>query len=254
MIRAQARKRVPGPLGLAPADLGPGAKPLSSPGPLGKNDAAEAQAFGETALSQPFEIHLELSELVELNEVLQHSKSELIARGKGFARDPQRPQKVLSLVQGLFSPLGDGVRIRLGSAQPSHRFLKAAFAWGGDPDVGGVSAQGITRSRLGKFNRMGADQGQPVTGYIFEGVIGNWIVEYLGGTATDINSLFAVIIAHELGHQLGLGHTNSPADMLFAFGEGSRQERIKWLEQAQKRALKFSRPQVATMQVLLSKP
>lgn len=134
-----------------------------------------------------FTIDLDLSELNELNEVLEHARSGLLARGKAFHKDPKRGHRIVGVVQHHFRGLGDSVQIRLGTGAGSDRFLKAAFAWGHDPDVGGVSAKGITRSRLGKFNKMGADSASPVTGYVFEGVIGSWIVDYLGGKAVDVN-------------------------------------------------------------------
>ena len=250
-LREQKRKRIRVPQRVQPLPGRSATRPLSTPGPLGKNDAAEllAQPIG----LPPLAIHLDLAEIVELNEIVEHARSGIIARGSGFARDQKRPQKVLAIVTSLFGPLGKRVAIHLGSGSKSQRFLKAAFAWGHDPDIGGVSAKGITRTRLGKFNRMGADQSKPVTGYIFEGVIGNWMIEYLGGKA-DINNLLGTIIAHELGHQLGLGHTKLAQDIMFGFGDGSRTGRTKWLQLAQKKALKFSQPQIATMKSLLSKP
>jgi hypothetical protein len=209
---------------------------------------------GEPADLPPLMIHLHLAELVELNEVIEHARSSLIKKGAPFAKDPKRPQTVLKIVKERFRPLGKAIDLRLGSGIKSQRFLKAAFAWGLDPDVGGVSAKGITRTRLGRFNRMAADQGTAVTGYVFEGVIGNWIVEYLGGRSSNINYLFGTVIAHELGHQLGLDHTKSVANMMFGFGEGSKTDRTKWLRLADKKALGFTVPQIKTMKILLPKP
>jgi hypothetical protein len=123
-----------------------------------------------------------------------------------------------------------------------------------DPDIGGVSAKGISRSKLGNFNRMGDDQGKPVTAYIFEGVIGNWIVEYLGGKCSNIDNLFAAIISHELGHQLGLDHSNSIQNVMFNFRDGSKTERIKWLQSCEKNALKFDPNQINIMKSLLVRP
>lgn len=236
--------------GVKPTSPGSVKKPSATPGPLGKNDAAELLA--QPAKLPPLIIHLDLAELVELNEIIEHARSSLIKKGKPFAKDSKRPQTVLKIVKDLFGLLGKKIDLRLGSGFKSQRFLKTAFAWGHAPDIGGVSAKGRTRTRLGKFNRMGDDQNKPVTGYVFEGVIGNWIVEYLGGKA-NIDNLFGTIIAHELGHQLGLDHSKSAQDIMFDFGDGSRKDRTKWLQFAQKKALKFSKGQIATMKSMVTK-
>jgi hypothetical protein len=247
------RRRIPGPLGVvASPPAGVGRPPSLLRGPLGLGGVRMlvAAAMGV----EPLEIHLELSELMELNEVLEHAKSGIIKKGSPFAKDTKRPEKILNILKVIFRPLGTAISIRFGSGKPGHRFLKAAFAWGVDPDIGGVSAMGITRSKLGRFNRRGEDAGSPVTGYVFEGPIGNWIIEYLGGKSSSIENLFATVIAHELGHQLGLSHAKSPDDLMFGFGDGNREQRIKWLGLAQKRGLDFRPEQVGAMKGLLAKP
>ncbi len=130
-------------------------------------------------MAMPPTIHLELSELGTLDTVKQHKGSGLIGRGDPFSTDATRPTKILEVVRSLFLPLGEAVTIRLGDGTGSDRFLKADFAWNGDPDIGGVSAQGLGRTKLGPFNRRAVDQNRPVTGYIFEGAIGSWIVDLL---------------------------------------------------------------------------
>ena len=245
------RQRIPGPLRLKPLPIKAVSKPSTTPGTLGINDAAES--LGRPMTSPPLEVHLDLNELVELNEVIEHGRSGLFKKGKAFANDPKRPQKVLAIVASIFSPLGKAIHICLGSGTKSDRLLKAAFSWGMDPDIGGVSAKGISRTKLGNFNRMGDDQGKPVTAYIFEGVIGNWIVEYLGGKCGNIDNLFAAIIAHELGHQLGLDHSDSIQNVMFNFRDGSRAERIKWLQSCEKNELKFDPNQINIMKSLLAR-
>jgi hypothetical protein len=216
------------------------------------NDGAES--LGQPKALPPLEIHLDLTELIELNVVVEHGRSGLIKKGQAFATDSKRPQKVLEIVSGLFSPLGTAIHICLGSGAKSDRFLKAAFSWGMDPDIGGVSAKGVSRTKLGNFNRMGDDQAKPVTAYIFEGVIGNWVVEYLGGKCSNIDNLFAAVIAHELGHQLGLDHNKAIGNIMFNFRDGSKTDRTKWLQSCEKKGVQFDQDQITTMQNLVMKP
>ena len=251
-LLAKNRKRIPGPQVQKSKPAQVAVKPISTPGTMGINDAAASLSQAKTL--PPLKVHLDLAELVELNEVIEHGRSGLIKKGKAFANDPKRPQKVLAIVTILFNPLGKVIHICLGSGAKSDRFLKAAFSWGMDPDIGGVSAKGISRSKLGNFNRMGDDQGQPVTAYIFEGVIGNWVVEYLGGKCSNVANLFAAITAHELGHQLGLDHSKSIQNVMFNFRDGSRAERTKWLQTCEKNELKFDPNQINTMKSLLVRP
>ena len=154
------RKRILGPLRPKPLPIKPVSKPSTTPGTLGINDAAET--LGRPKTFPPLEVRLDLTELVELNEVIEHGRSGLMKKGNAFANDPKRLQKVLGIVTSLFSPLGKAIHICLGSGTKSDRFLKAAFSWGMDPDIGGVSAKGISRTKLGNFNRMGEDQGKSV--------------------------------------------------------------------------------------------
>jgi hypothetical protein len=246
------RRKVAGPLGVVASPPAGAGHPRPLRGPLGFDSVRMVVAHAMSV--EPLEIHLELSELIELNEVVEHAGSGIIKRGAPFAKDAKRPDKIVTILKAIFRPLGEAIVIRFGSGKPGHRFLKAAFAWGVDPDIGGVSAMGITRSKIGPFNRRGDDAGSPVTGYVFEGPIGNWIIEYLGGKSSGIDNLFATVIAHELGHQLGLSHAKSPDDLMFGFGDGNREQRIKWLGLAQKRGLGFRPEQVSAMKGLLAKP
>lgn len=202
----------------------------------------------------PLVVHLDLGEFLELNEVVQHAASGIIGRGDVFHKDPGRDGKILKVVEKMFQPLAAALTIKLGDGTGSDRFLKAAFAWGNDPEIGGMSAQGVSRSKLDKFSRMAADTGKPVTGYVFEGVIGNWILDYLGSKPVDVNNIFGTVIAHELGHQLGLDHENKADDVMFVFSGEARGKQINWLRLGERNALKFTDPQIKTMQTLLATP
>jgi hypothetical protein len=202
----------------------------------------------------PLVIHLDLAEFIELNEVIEHASSGIIARGDAFHKDPGRDAKILKVIEKLFAPLGTAVTIKLGDGTGSDRLLKAAFAWGSDPEIGGMSAQGLSRTKLDKFSRMAADTGKPVTGYVFEGVIGNWILDYLGAKPVDVNSIFATVIAHELGHQLGLDHVKASDDVMFVFSGEPRGKQIDWLRRGERGGLAFSDAQIKAMQTLLATP
>lgn len=202
----------------------------------------------------PLVVHLDLGEFLELNTVIEHKASGIIRPGDAFHKDPGRDGKILKVVEKFFQPLAAAVSIKLGDGTGSDRLLKAAFAWGNDPEIGGMSAQGLSRSKLDKFSKMAADTGKPVTGYAFEGVIGNWILDYLGSEPVQVNNIFGTVIAHELGHQLGLDHAKAADDIMFVFSGESRGNQINWLRLGERNALKFTDPQIKKMQTLLATP
>ncbi|WP_144300039.1 matrixin family metalloprotease [Elioraea rosea] len=205
-------------------------------------------------MAMPLTIHLELSELATIETVKQHAASGLIGRGDPISADANRAAKIVEIVRSLFLPLGEAVTIRLGDGTGSDRFLKADFAWNGDPDIGGVSAQGLGRTKLGKFNRRAVDQNRPVTGYIFEGAIGGWIVDLLGATVIRANNVFATFIAHELGHQLGLGHEAAKDNIMFVWADMPVADRQQYLRLANDVKLAFTEKQVAAMKATIAAP
>ncbi len=201
----------------------------------------------------PFLIHLNLAEIVELNEVIEHGRSGIIRKGAVFNKDPKRPERVLSLIRRHLAPLKQ-VSMELGLGAKSDRYLVARFAWGVDPDIGGVSAPGISRSKMGSFNKMGEDQGSRVTAYMFEGVVGRWIVDYLGGTAVNVDNLFAWTCTHELGHNLGLRHHDSPRNIMYSISGRKKEAVVKFLWSVSKGHVAFDAKQIKTMQELLGRP
>jgi hypothetical protein len=209
--------------------------------------------LGEFRVAIPLNIQLELTEFAVLDEVLQQRNTGLLGRGKVLSNDLTRPSKLLEIERQLFLPLGNAVTFKLGDGTGSDRFLKAGFSWNGDPDVGGVSAHGLSRTKLGPFNRKTEDQNKPVTGYIFEGAIGGWIADILGAVPVHANNIFATFIAHELGHQLGLAHEPQPDNIMFIWSDQPLDQRKQYLRLSNDVKLPFTKAQVTTMLGVLAK-
>lgn len=200
-----------------------------------------------------FLIHINLDEIVELNEVIEHGRSGIIKKGPVFHTDRKRPARVLTIIRQHLALL-KGLKIELGSGAKSDRYLLARFAWGVDPDIGGVSAKGMTRSKLGPFKRMGEDRGSRVTAYMFEGVVGRWIVDYLGATKVNADRLFAWACTHELGHNLGLGHHDSPKNIMYSISGREKSVIAAFLRGVSNGAVAFEAKQIKKMQNLLALP
>ena len=229
-------------------------RPGRLPGPTQQKDPSTPERWYADAT--PFLIHLDLSELVELNTVLEDRNSGLLKAGPVFNTNEDRPSEVLELVRGLFFGLSQQLRVELGSGAGAGRFLRALFLWGPDEgEMAGASAQGLTRTTLStKWQLKDAERDRNVTAYIFEGAIGNFIETHLAGVPVNVSNIFAVFAAHELGHNLGLTHELAPNDIMFVYDDRPATDQKQWLEAASAGKLRFTGEQVVTMLKLLERP
>lgn len=254
---SRARARPSGAIGIA----------HSAPGKAGSRSAAT-----------PFLIQLDLTELVRLDEpgVGKVSQSgslrqvDVFVKAGVISNDPGRPKRVLSIVQDLFKPLRREVRIELDTPASSDRLLRVSFGWpmmtkSGqpqtskkygqfyDPSFVGAGAQSSSRTRVEKFKPVKGDAGKGVTAYVFEGAVGVVVQDFFSGKV-NVDAIFATAIAHELGHNLGLKHTESPTDIMFVYAGHTEQEQKRWMSAAEKKALRFSATQISAMRKLIRKP
>jgi hypothetical protein len=183
------------------------------------------------------DITLNLEELVSLENVVQHKASGLIKPGPVFNRDPGRPAMVLNLVRNKFMAVSSHLSFRLGTGG-GRRHLLASFARSGEPQLLGRAAQWGPRGPTKSFtpDRPGH---KGVTAYIYEGAIGNEIVEMLGSSRVNVDHIFAAMIAHEIGHNLSLEHEYSPTGLMFAYEDAGSVERKMWLQSASEGRLEF---------------
>jgi matrixin len=205
--------------------------------------------------TQPqFVAQLDLDELIELNNILEDATSGLIKPGPGFARDPARPQRILALVRDFFARLSSQIRIDLGTGVGAARFLKARFTWSMDKELAGVAALGQSRTQMGSFSLADPIRDKNVTAYIFEGAIADYLITHLGSKPVNAENVFAAFAAHELGHNLGLEHADSPEDVMFVYNMQPADMQKHWLEAAATGKLEFKGWQVMKMSLMLDKP
>ena len=169
------------------------------------------------------EVVLNLQELVELETVTQHHGSGLIKAGAVFNRDQNRPQRVVELVRRHFEGIA-GVSFRLGTTSAGGPYLVAMFARGANSEL-------LARARVPGGPWTPEPGHKDATAHIYEGAIGNEIVEVLGGRG-DLDEIFAAIIVHEIGHNFGLEHEHSPTGVMYAYEDGTGEHRRAWLQNA----------------------
>ncbi|NIN01419.1 MAG: matrixin family metalloprotease [candidate division Zixibacteria bacterium] len=205
-------------------------------------------------LTPPINIDLNLEELIRLEEILEHKASGLIKKGPGvLSQNANRPKNVLSLVHKKFKRLEPHVNFRLSRRGGGDRYLISSFSRGMDPELMGRAALGLSRTKTERF-RPDLPKHRGVTAYIYEGAIGNQILELLGSQAIDISNIFASMIAHEVGHNLGLEHDYTPKSIMFDFGGASDHQKKIWLQYAAKDELEFRGWQIVRMKLIITGP
>jgi hypothetical protein len=193
----------------------------------------------------PIDVTLNLQELVKLEELIEHRASGLIKQGAVFDRDPKRPARIAVLVARMFKGI-PGLHFKLGTSATGGHYLVALFARGGNPDL-------LGRAKVPGSKWTPARGHSKATAHIYEGAIGNELVELLGGRA-DFDNVFASIVAHEIGHNLGLEHEHSPTGVMYAYEEASREQRKTWLQNASKGVLQLRAWQIEKIKLSLESP
>jgi hypothetical protein len=250
-LRVASRTRVPGSIG-----AGSRAEEQApfTPGPLGRNDVAARTLAARAQTASPLLVHLDLDELAELNDPEEAKTGDVYRKGSVVHRDADRPSKILRIVREKFRALAERIRIELGTGTNADRFLKVRFLWSTDDEYLGVSAEASSRTKIGPFTPDPADRGKGVTGYVFEGALALQIERrLLGVTLDDVNNIFAAAIAHELGHNLGVEHSDSPGDLMFVYNDKPKSDREMWLSLAARNQLDFKGWQLKKMELVLDK-
>lgn len=248
-----------------------------TPGIIGQTMAQQHCSQSKSGHSSLI-IHLDLKDLIEIEQPMQGKvqrsgklgKVDVFVKGAVLQKDVDRPKKILSIVRKIFAPLADVIKIELDTPEGSDRLLRAHFGWplvnkAGKPQVSnkhgqfydpsyvGAGAIGRSRSRVDKFTPVRGDANKGVTAYVFEGAIGIVIMDFFGGKV-NVENVFATAIAHELGHNLGLTHSQSPGDMMFVYAGKSEKDQKRWMTAAEKNTLRFNTPQITLIRNLVRTP
>ena len=127
----------------------------------------------------------------------------------------------------------------------------------------GRSATAVGRMTADKtvpFTPNSKDASQNVSGYIFEGPILAQIEMHLLPDKAKINidNIIASAVAHELGHNLGLGPAYTPFDIMYVYASDSRtgepnSQQKQWMILAEQNKLRFKPHEFQKIRLVLDK-
>ena len=214
-------------------------------------------------MAKPLQVHLDLRELVTIERPAligsrTSGRTYGITKGPKFNTDKLRPGRILVVVKSKYQGLSSEIQITLGSGRGANRCIKVRYVSGITPDRLGRAAQAVSRTRGQKFTQHSQDEGSRVSGYVYEGAILASIEDHLLEDAdaavgvSEIENIAATVIAHELGHNLGLEHVTKRDDIMFEFAGHAKPRRVQWLNLAAKDRLAFSEAQLQQIRQILA--